>query len=504
MCKILQRSALVTAILAIAWACGDGVNGPEPTPLAVSAAIVDPVFVPGNPSCSDLGYDFGFKPQPEPPPTGVYAFPDGLNSVTITSDGTFFDWTSTLGIDAVIVKGGANANVYAYDPEAFSDTGLSSPINPNTSRPFAISHIEFCYDYEVEISKNANTSFTRAYEWNISKTAPVTELTLSAGQTHTVSYAITVDIAGYTDSDWAVEGTITISNNTPFEATIESVSDVVSPSIVVATDCGVPLPHVLPAGATLECVYSAPLPDGSSRINNATVTTSGLVGGGEATAAVSFTDPTTEVNSCVNVTDDQLGVLGEVCVNDAPTTFSIGKDFRYEECGTFTFTNVATIDETGHSDNHTITIEVVGCDVDQGCTLTPGYWKTHSSYGPVPEKKWDDTWNLLASGPDTPFFLSGKSYYEMLWTSPRGDGYIILARAFIAAQLNLLNGASMPSEVHTAYDAAMDFLTTYDYTAKGAVKGKSKGQLTEWSEILDDYNNGLVGPGHCDDDTDNG
>jgi hypothetical protein len=99
----------------------------------VGATDVTPGFVEGNPSCTDLGYGFGYKI--DPPNPGTYAI-DGFGMLTFTSDGTYFDWTSTVGVDAVIVKGGPNSNVYVYDPpaEAFSDTGLHSPINPNDHR----------------------------------------------------------------------------------------------------------------------------------------------------------------------------------------------------------------------------------------------------------------------------------------------------------------------------------------------------------------------------------
>ena len=73
---------------------------------------------------------------------------------------------------------------------------------------------------------------------------------------------------------------------------------------------------------------------------------------------------------------------------------------------------------------------------DGGCTLTPGYWKTHSTYGPAP---YDETWALV--GEDTPFFLSGQSYYDVLWTSPAGNAYYNLSFHYIAAELNDLNGA---------------------------------------------------------------
>jgi hypothetical protein len=121
----LRTIPLFVAFLLLSWVA---------TPVA--AASVTPVVVSGNPSCTSLGYDFGFKV--DPPDPGTYDLID-VNTVTVvTSDGTFFDWTSTLGIDAVIAKGGPNANVYVYDPpaESFGDTDLSSPINPNSGNPF--------------------------------------------------------------------------------------------------------------------------------------------------------------------------------------------------------------------------------------------------------------------------------------------------------------------------------------------------------------------------------
>src|ERR1044071_927260 len=135
-------------------------------PGRAGATDVTPIFVPGNPSCTSLGYAFGFKV--DPPNAGTYSI-DGINTVTVTTDGVSFDWTSTLAMDAVISKGGPNANIYVYSPERTSDTGLHSPINPNNGNPFGLSHIEFCFDYEVAVSKTAQTSFTRTWQWRIDK-----------------------------------------------------------------------------------------------------------------------------------------------------------------------------------------------------------------------------------------------------------------------------------------------------------------------------------------------
>ena len=130
----------------------------------------------------------------------------------------------------------------------------------------------------------------------------------------------------------------------------------------------------------------------------------------------------------------------------------------------------------------------------EGCTLTPGYWRTHSDYGPAP---YDPTWAML--GEDTPFFLSGISYYEALWTKPRpGNAYYILAHAYIAARLNLLNGASIPSDVETVLGNATDLFNLYTPRFIGGLKGRDalRKAFVGMAKILDDYNNGISGPGH--------
>jgi hypothetical protein len=131
-----------------------------------------------------------------------------------------------------------------------------------------------------------------------------------------------------------------------------------------------------------------------------------------------------------------------------------------------------------------------------GCTLTPGYWKTHSGYGPAP---YDDTWASI--GEDTPFFLSGQSYYDVLWTAPRGNAYYILAHAYTAAELNVLNGAYIPTDVSDAWDEATNLFAAYTPHEVAEMKGKAgkdlRAQFIYLAEILDDYNNGITGPGHC-------
>ena len=151
----------------------------------------------------------------------------------------------------------------------------------------------------------------------------------------------------------------------------------------------------------------------------------------------------------------------------------------------------------------TIIMVPASCDEPPGCTLTPGYWKTHSEYGPAP---YDDTWEKLPDNADTLFFLSDQSYYEVLWTSPAGgNAYYILAHAYIAAELNFFNGAN-PSAVQAAFDAAASLLEEFTPAEVAALRGRdgnaARAVFIELAGVLDAYNNGLIGPGHCVDGND--
>jgi hypothetical protein len=448
--------------------------------------------VSGNPGCP-AGY---FELKADPPNPGVYPLSDGINSITITSaDGIYFDWSATLGIDLVIVKGSEKSNIYEYPGEATSDTGLHSP-EKNNNIP-ELSHITFCYDYEVMVSKTASPAMDRTWTWDVTKTAAKSSLKLSVGQTYTdMSYDVLVTATGYTDSNWSASGTISVYNPAPMAATIENVTD----SLTTDVDCGVTFPYSLASGATLSCSYSLDLLNGDTVVNEATAETSGDVGGDSGTATIDFAAATINgIDDCVDVTDNKAGYQGQVCAGDAPKTYTYTLNIGpYAACGLYTFTNTATIEtndtQTKKSDSATVDIEVP-CQV--GCSLTPGYWKTHSEYGPAP---YDDTWAQLSpAGADTVFFLSGQSYHQVLWTAPQGNAYYVLAHAYIAAELNQLNGADFTDAAAAFADATTAFgtwtpgdieqLRGNDKTRKGFIK---------LAKVLDDYNNGLIGPGHCD------
>jgi hypothetical protein len=269
------------------------------------------------------------------------------------------------------------------------------------------------------------------------------------------------------------------------------------------------------------CTYSADLPNGTSRTNTATATLFGVNYTG--TAPVVFDANTTLelVDECVTVTDDHGTpanladdtTLGVVCANPTLGAFTAPHTFTFTlvigpfaDCGPHTFTNTATYlvvndaNDTGETGSASYTVNVdVPCP--QGCTLTQGYWKTHndSFWGGAPT---DPTWDLI--GPDaeqTIFFLSGQSYFDVMWTSGGGNAYYILAKQYIAAQLNMLAGAD-GSAITTQFNTATTLFNTYTPAQIGALKGSNalRQQFISLAGVLGQYNEGLIGPGHCDED----
>ena len=132
------------------------------------------------------------------------------------------------------------------------------------------------------------------------------------------------------------------------------------------------------------------------------------------------------------------------------------------------------------------------------CTRTVGYWKTHSQYGPAPA---DTTWLRISPlGPDAPFYGTGLTCYQVLWTSPRGNAYFILAHQWLAVKLNALAGANRAA-VEATYQHAKPLLDRYDgspYPMRN-ITGSVREDFIATAKILEDYNRGLIGPGHCPD-----
>lgn len=122
----------------------------------IDPCVIDPESCEPPPTCEDdptmEGCDpasnqcveaEGFKVDPvtEGQHEGIFTITDIYN----TDDGQVFDWTSTVPILSITVKGGPVDNdpeFYSYAPDgATSGTGLHAPLNPNNGKWYGLSHL---------------------------------------------------------------------------------------------------------------------------------------------------------------------------------------------------------------------------------------------------------------------------------------------------------------------------------------------------------------------------
>ncbi len=343
------------------------------------------------------------------------------------------------------------------------------------------------------IKKFVNTSVSAKWAWDIDKTASVESLLLSPGQTYDVGYEVTLTATPLA-STYRMWGSIPVQNISGGPVVINSITDTLSDGTNVPVVCGKTYPFTLQAGFITECTYETSL---DHPVTSNTVTVVSDIGTFEVSVPVTFGAPSAEIDECVDVFDDKYGDLGTVCAGDSPKTFAYTMTVGpFETCGLYVVKNTASfLTNDTHNGGFDVVEILVDVPCDKGCTLTPGYWKTHSMYGPAP---YDDTWAQI--GEDSTFFYSGKSYYNVLWTSSAGgNAYYILARAYIAAELNQLNGASVPAEVATAFAAATALFDNPAHTPAyvGGLKGSARATWINLAYVLDRYNNGLYGPMHC-------
>lgn len=145
--------------------------------------------------------------------------------------------------------------------------------------------------------------------------------------------------------------------------------------------------------------------------------------------------------------------------------------------------NLATRNVTLHINGyHSAKATFTNVAASAGCTVTLGWYKNHTSQ-----------WPAGAMTPTTVFDGWG-TVIDLLNTPPKGSQYIILAHQYITAKLNIQGGASVPPAVQAALNTAAAY-----FAGGGAGAGDPNVDITGISTILDNYNNGLTGPGHCPD-----
>jgi len=239
--------------------------------------------------------------------------------------------------------------------------------------------VKVCVGADLTVSKTAIPTFKRTYNWDISKAVDKT-LVKQIGGTATFNYTVKVNQTGFTDSDWAVNGTIHVTNPNDWEAITADLSDAVNNG----GTCTLASTSVtVPASGSVDVDYSCTFTSGASGTNTATATWNKDTyytpdGSASGTADFAFTTPTTRVNQTITVTDTFNGAtntLGTLTATDAEPYASA--EYKYSQTvnvptwDCVSYTNVAKIVETGQQASQTVKV----CGPAKTGALTMGFWQ---------------------------------------------------------------------------------------------------------------------------------
>jgi hypothetical protein len=418
-----------------------------------------------------------------------------------------FDWAATRPVTFVVGFSGWDGNAYVYPQPVTSDTGLEAWFQ------LPLTQVLFCVEPlappkgSLSAAATASAGFTRAWTWQIAKSSPTPTVTAAVGATVDIAYAVSVAVSSV-DSGWSAGGSLTITNTSAAVAVAGVTVEASYAGAPVVPECP-PAPFTVPAGGSVSCTWTAAPDAALDGVFVATVSSPEIAGPAGATATVVFGDPTAQPDGCVTVTDSLVGTLGTVCASAtlaqgtaaqvAPAafgyTYAAGPYATCDATNTaYSVSNTATYAAPSGKTGSSSVVVGVRVPCSTGCTLTQGYWKTHSQEGPAP---YDRRWKLV--GPleeDTVFFLSGKTWIEVFRTPVRGSPYYALAHQYMAARLNVLAGASADALGGALASAEAFFAANGPATRLTAAQ---KAEVLALATLLDQFNSGKVGPGHCDD-----
>jgi hypothetical protein len=180
-------------------------------------------------------------------------------------------------------------------------------------------------------------------------------------------------------------------------------------------------------------------------------------------------------------------------------TVNIGDDSLYDNCavsspcsGAPLLCNTAyvfrasALDATGQIRiSDTITCATMPCVPGSSCTYSQGYWRNHPNAWPV---------TSLTLGTVT---YQAAELMAILDNPARGNGLVILVHQLIATKLNIANGADASAVQQAVTDADnMIGALVVPPIGNDSLPPAQTGDLTE---TLTEYNEGTIGPGHCND-----
>ena len=403
----------------------------------------------------------------------------------------------------------------------------------------------------LDVSKTVNAAWNRTteYDWTLVKSVNRTSLELDHGETGYLRYALTATRSiESTSESIEVWGAVTVTNNGPYATEGLKVIDTISMEIegvwyeLKVLDL-TSQKNVLASGETFVYHYSADvtqeiaqalggdlLPNdlseyGFKNVANAMVTNYaehlGTEFGMKATEEFDITTPNAvEIDAEATLTDpfgplpDGFEVNG---INAGPWNLEGGDVVYFDvtvtnkdaECSsTYHLNNTAKLVEKDsgaeHEDDESVVITTPECECG-GCTRTIGYWKNHAGQGPgnqgdeitpLIQKAGGKIWLGTPDGAKSVEVTTAAHAKTVLDQENAKNGINKLYAQMLAAKLNVLAGACS-NDITEALAEADAFLATHNSADWDYLTSAEQQQVLAWKDVFDDYNNGIIGPGHC-------
>lgn len=312
-------------------------------------------------------------------------------------------WQLTNLACQVTGSNGSTTSVNLGDAQATINLVTSFSSSDTVTCTFTDSKI---VNQNLTVTKTATPSLGRTYNWLIDKEAEDTQIEIAEGGTATFNYTVTVTPKGFSDTGWAVNGEITVTNPNAFDVAGVNVTDSIDNggSCTVTNGMNVTVPANDDVVLDYSCTYASE-PTSMTGLNTAEATWDKdayytPLGSASGTAGVDFgTATVAETNRVITVVDDQTDPSNPVTLGTSDY-FNGPFEFNYSlqktgVAGACTdYTNTAVIDETDQSDSVTVTV-CVGSDLIVEKTVTASY---NRLYKWLIAKEAEDTQIEIAEG----------------------------------------------------------------------------------------------------------
>jgi uncharacterized repeat protein (TIGR01451 family) len=234
--------------------------------------------------------------------------------------------------------GSYTINVHAQ----VEDGGSQTSAVPDRAIDLVVECGEESQPEPLQVTKTANTTYARRFDWTVTKQAAPASITTPAN-TATFSYTVTVTKSAPIDTGFTVSGQITIANPNSFAVSGVTIADAIDGGPTCSVQGGSNLP--IPGNGSVSVPYTCLVTSAAGGLNVATATWSSGVSAGEAPftfgAPASVSHDTVDVKDAFNGGTPTILAGGGNLNHSAVFTYTRGVDVPASGC--LNFPNVATV-----------------------------------------------------------------------------------------------------------------------------------------------------------------